>query len=587
MRLSLRARLGLLLAAFAVTAAGITGTVAWLQARAMLVQAAERDLASTTHLYARRFASAFGRIAADTREITRLKLAREVAADPQAAEGELHERLADVFEAMLSSNPRYQQLRLIGAGGPAPELVRVDRRGDDAQRVSGDAMQSQAQQPYLRDALALARGEVLLSPIAGLRDATAPTPAPEPESTSTPAPPVMHVSSPLQDEQGRTLAVVVISVDVARVFADLRADMPPHLALLLADEHGELLLAPEPSAAFGLGDSRTRQLQQLFPEAAPLFTDAGATTPAVQLAHAELGSGEQAQAVLGAFMRLRLVPQAARGGELVLGVAEPLEQVLQSSRSLGLTTLQIAAGVCLFTLLLAVVAARLVTRPLKQMTREVQRFAHERVIGELPTQRSDELGELARNVHQMQHRIRDSMDELAASREHLARQALRDPLTHLHNRAAFIERLEQAIAEARRQQRSLALLFLDLDRFKQVNDTHGHAVGDAALVHAARLLRSAVRDTDTVGRLGGDEFVILLEAAGDERDAGRVAELLLTRFAQPLRVGALQIELGLSIGISLYPRDGLDVSSLMQRADEAMYRSKGGAGNRYSVFGDL
>jgi diguanylate cyclase (GGDEF)-like protein len=179
------------------------------------------------------------------------------------------------------------------------------------------------------------------------------------------------------------------------------------------------------------------------------------------------------------------------------------------------------------------------------------------------------------------------MEQLTASRELLAHQALRDPLTHLHNRAAFIERLEQAIAEARRQQRSLALLFLDLDRFKLVNDTHGHAVGDAALVHAARLLRSAVRDTDTVGRLGGDEFVILLEAAGDERDAGRVAELLLTRFAQPLRVGALQIELGLSIGISLYPRDGLDVSSLMQRADEAMYRSKGGAGNRYSVFGDL
>jgi diguanylate cyclase (GGDEF)-like protein len=578
-RLSLRARLGLLLAAFAVTAAGITGVVAWQQARGMLVAAAERTLSDTTHLYARRLSGAFAGIASDARALTRLKLAHDIAAEPKAAEGESHERLADTFEALLVTHPRYQQIRLIAAGGAAPELVRVDRRADEALRVTGDSLQPQAQQPHVNEALALARGEVLLSPIAGLRDATAPEALPQT---------TLQVSSPVQDEQGRTLALVVIAVDVTRLFADLRNDMPPRLVLLLADARGELLIHPDPWQSVAWARGRPVQLQQLFPEAAPLFaTPANGAEAGVVLAQAELGSAEQVQPVLGAFMRVRLVQQAARGGELVLGVAEPLEEVLRSSRLLGRTALQIAAAVCLLTLLLAVVAARLVTRPLKQMTREVQRFAHERVIGELPTQRSDELGELARNVHQMQHRIRDSIDELAASREHLARQALRDPLTHLHNRAAFIERLEQAIAEARRQQRSLALLFLDLDRFKQVNDKYGHAVGDAALVHAARLLRSAVRDTDTVGRVGGDEFVILLEAAGDERDAGRVAELLLTRFAQPLRVGALEIELGLSIGISLYPRDGLDVSSLMQRADEAMYRSKGGAGNRYSVFGDL
>jgi diguanylate cyclase len=100
-------------------------------------------------------------------------------------------------------------------------------------------------------------------------------------------------------------------------------------------------------------------------------------------------------------------------------------------------------------------------------------------------------------------------------------------------------------------------------------------------------MTATVREADTVGRLGGDEFVILLDTLTDERDAGRVAQALIEQFSEPIMVGDIAIDIGLSIGISMFPEDGLDVSSLMQRADEAMYRSKSGSGNRYSVFGSL
>jgi diguanylate cyclase (GGDEF)-like protein len=290
--------------------------------------------------------------------------------------------------------------------------------------------------------------------------------------------------------------------------------------------------------------------------------------------------------VLAAFVRQRLA-QEAHEGDVLLGIAEPLDDILQSTHALGRTVVQIVLAFSAVAIGLAVLVARLVTRPLKQMTREVRRFSRERVIGELPTARHDEVGELARGFHEMQRSVRASMAELQASRERLADQARRDPLTGLHNRAGFLDRLEHSLAAARRNGQALALLFVDLDRFKRVNDRHGHAVGDQALRQAAQRLKASVREVDTVGRLGGDEFVILLEAVADERDAGRVAQALIERFAEPIEVEGIAIALGVSIGISLFPRDGHDVASLMERADEAMYRSKGEAGNRYSVFGSL
>jgi diguanylate cyclase (GGDEF)-like protein/PAS domain S-box-containing protein len=149
-----------------------------------------------------------------------------------------------------------------------------------------------------------------------------------------------------------------------------------------------------------------------------------------------------------------------------------------------------------------------------------------------------------------------------------------DPLTELANRAHFSERLQQALAHARRYGESLGLVLVDLDRFKPVNDTHGHAVGDELLKSVARRLKAAVRETDVVGRIGGDEFLVLLCGPVGREAAQQVAEKIYNQIAQPVQLGDLRLELTCSVGLAMYPQDGEDEHSLKKAADDAMYASK-------------
>jgi diguanylate cyclase (GGDEF)-like protein/PAS domain S-box-containing protein len=149
-----------------------------------------------------------------------------------------------------------------------------------------------------------------------------------------------------------------------------------------------------------------------------------------------------------------------------------------------------------------------------------------------------------------------------------------DELTGLANRALLSDRLEQSIHYAQRSERQVAVLLLDLDRFKVINDSLGHNFGDRLLCEVARRLSESVREADTVARLGGDEFVLLLTELAGTKDAGLVANKILHQLAQPYRLDGREITLTASLGISLYPRDGLDVATLIRNADTAMYQSK-------------
>lgn len=154
-----------------------------------------------------------------------------------------------------------------------------------------------------------------------------------------------------------------------------------------------------------------------------------------------------------------------------------------------------------------------------------------------------------------------------------------DALTGLPNRALFRDRCAQALAHARRRHSHVALLFVDLDHFKQINDDYGHAVGDELIRHVARCLKNSGRDVDTVCRHGGDEFLVLLSEIGDASSAARYAEKVIQSLSEPVRIGDRTLIIGASIGISLYPEDGDDQELLIQRADIAMYVAKrtGGA----------
>jgi diguanylate cyclase (GGDEF)-like protein len=162
--------------------------------------------------------------------------------------------------------------------------------------------------------------------------------------------------------------------------------------------------------------------------------------------------------------------------------------------------------------------------------------------------------------------------------------AERDFLTGLPNRALLTDRLAQAIALAQRHRKRVALMYLDLDHFKDINDSLGHSVGDQLLQSAARRLESCVRHSDTVSRHGGDEFVVLLSEIGAAQDAEHAAEKIIKAMAEPHLIGEHRLSVTLSIGISLYPDDGADFEKVLRNADAAMYHAKRGGRNNYKRF---
>jgi diguanylate cyclase (GGDEF)-like protein len=155
-----------------------------------------------------------------------------------------------------------------------------------------------------------------------------------------------------------------------------------------------------------------------------------------------------------------------------------------------------------------------------------------------------------------------------------ARFETNDALTGLPNRAMFNERLAQALARAERYRKQLAVLFIDLDRFKIINDTLGHAAGDVLLTQLAAQLRGCLREGDTIGRQGGDEFVVLIEDVSDPQHTSSVAKKILETVAQPYILGGQTVHVTASVGASLYPDDGSDQQTLLKNADIAMYRAK-------------
>ncbi len=180
--------------------------------------------------------------------------------------------------------------------------------------------------------------------------------------------------------------------------------------------------------------------------------------------------------------------------------------------------------------------------------------------------------------------IASDITERKRSEERLNYQANYDALTELPNRSLFIDRLRQAIARAKREDTQLALLFVDLDRFKNINDSMGHSAGDKLLVQVAKALCGCVRESDTIARFGGDEFAIILSPIYGPKNAGTVAQTLLKVLSRPMLIDGYECMVGGSIGISIFPSDGQTPEDLVKNADAAMYRSKDEGRNTYQFF---
>ena len=168
--------------------------------------------------------------------------------------------------------------------------------------------------------------------------------------------------------------------------------------------------------------------------------------------------------------------------------------------------------------------------------------------------------------------------------EEIKLMAFRDPLTKLPNRLLFNDRIEVAIANAKRYNRIFAIIIIDIDKFKKINDTYGHDIGDKLILHVGNTINSILRKTDTIARFGGDEFLLLLPDIKTIEDAERIASKIRDFFQEKALIGSKKISITLSMGVAIYPQDGEDISTLLKNADLALYEVKAGGRNNYRFY---
>ena len=219
---------------------------------------------------------------------------------------------------------------------------------------------------------------------------------------------------------------------------------------------------------------------------------------------------------------------------------------------------------------------------LNRLTSEIIKTKNLRI--KIPVYNEDEIGELAKNFNEMLKKLDHSHQELNRQKDSLAYQAHHDALTGLPNRALFNDRLEQAISKARRHKEEIAIFFIDLDHFKEINDTLGHEMGDEVLKFFAKRLKDSVRTEDTIARMGGDEFMVIMENLQSADAISVVANKIVSIVKEPIVLGENTLHLGTSIGISVYPHNGETSEVLLKNADSAMYKAKNEGRDNYQFY---
>ncbi len=292
---------------------------------------------------------------------------------------------------------------------------------------------------------------------------------------------------------------------------------------------------------------------------------------------------------LEAKLPLILAPLSLAPAVLVGTLAWREGSPLDRDAGLALLAVTLAGGLAVAAVAFLLLRA-LLTRRLRALQQAAGELGRGNVLVPIDIEARDELGDLAQSLRTMGRNLRQSSEQIRYFAYH-------DSLTKLPNRLMFGEYLKRALAHAKRGRRTLALLFVDLDDFKNINDTLGHAAGDQVLIEfSQRLLHclraddyvgrtdSASEDGDTIARLGGDEFTILLPDLEDAFQAATVAERVIAATAPPFRYRDQELHIGASIGITLYPVDGVHAETLIKNADMAMYHAKARGKNTYQYY---
>ncbi|RDK03144.1 diguanylate cyclase domain-containing protein [Paraburkholderia lacunae] len=573
MRPGLTFKLSVLLACIGVLASGATGYYAYRANRTMLVNEAEHSLLTSTELLGQRFSAAIDDAAADAQVLGSIPSAAEVAqTDDGLGPNAPRESLAQVFASFMTHHPEYLQIRLITREHYGLELIRFDRDARHTLRVEGRALQEKGQFAYVFDTLALPPERIYTSPITINREYGA---------HSAEGKPTLRLGTPVANERGAVVGAVVLDIDLAGLLKRLQSDLPRNYQVYLANEWGDFLVHPDASKTFGFDKGRRFLMQDSFAATRPLFEQSESEV----LLNGRARSGQDAGQVL-AFVR-RPFGGAEGNRFIVLGLAKPLDDVLSGANLLGGRIIRMVLISSALALLLAILFARALTKPLHILSHAATHLFAGHSMETLPLKRTDEIGVLARCFDRLRREIKSQMDVLHNKQHELVHLATHDMLTGLPNRMLFMQKLEAAIEEATRRDERLAVLFVDLDRFKQINDRFGHSVGDKVLVAVARRLRNGLNAGDLVARLGGDEFIVLIQGSRSADAAPRIAVRIMDTLNEALPIDGHCLTVGASIGISQFPLDSATAEALLLNADAAMYAAKSGGRCAYLSYQDL
>ncbi|ANB76673.1 deoxyuridine 5'-triphosphate nucleotidohydrolase [Paraburkholderia phytofirmans OLGA172] len=573
MRPGLTFKLSVLLACIGVLASGATGYYTYRANRTMLVNEAERSLLTSTELLGQRFSVAIDDVGADALVLASLPSSVDVLrTDNGMGANAPREQLAQVYASFMVHHPEYLQIRLITRKHYGLELVRFDRDADGLVRVAGNSLQEKGQFAYVFDTLAFSPGRIYTSPISVNH---------EYGTHAAEGKPTLRLGTPVADASGAVAGVVIIDIDLAGLLNRLQNDLPSDYQVYLANEWGDFLVHPDASKTFGFDRGRRVLMQDSFSATRPLFDQSEGEVLLNGLMRPRQAAGQ----VL-AFVRR---PFGASEGNrfIVLGLAKPLKDVLSGATELGNRIIHMVLISSVLALFLAVLFARALTKPLHILAFAATHLFAEHAMETLPLKRTDEIGILAHCFDRLRREIKSQMDVLHNKQRELVHLATHDGLTGLPNRMLFMQKLEVAIKEAALRQEGLAVLFVDLDRFKQINDHFGHSIGDKVLAAVAHRLKQVLGTADVAARLGGDEFIVLIEGPRSAEAEPGIASRIMAALNEALRIDGQSVTVGASIGISQFPDDGATAEELLLNADAAMYGAKSDGRCGYLRYQDV
>lgn len=572
MRLSVGIKLGFWLALLGIVSTGLMGYYAYSQSRALLVESSKDKMLTATRVLAQRFTDALAVVANDARFLAALPALNKLGGDHADSRvwAAHRQQVEEVMSSLLAAHPEYFQVRMIGIADYGKELVRIDKDKDGVTAVTGDQLQEKSHFPYFFKTLKLAPGALYISDI-NLNN--------EQGTHLGLGQPTLRIATPVQSANGKVFGVIVINVDLNGLFNRIRVDVPENIDVILTNQDGDYLVHPDAARTFGFDKGVRYRIQDEVGALQPLLEQSSVSHLVLDATHPDAPE----RSSVAAFVKVPLTSPAEHGF-VVVGLLTPLQGVLSETRLLGLGIIQITLFFSLLAIAISLVLARILAKPLNTMARAAHRFAVGEPMTGLPVDRNDEIGDLASSFEAMASRLSARVGELQDHQEHLGNLAYHDQLTGLPNRLLFLDRLQQSINKAQRHRTRFAVMFIDLDKFKEINDGFGHAAGDEVLKSAASRMQECIRQADTLARLAGDEFTILLEDLNAPSDAVRIAQNIISYFEQPFIVEQRELYLTCSLGIAIYPQDGTEAETLLDNADAAMYKVKERGRNNYRFY---